>query len=1012
MKLIKVLKLVRTQEDSVIHCDIELCLVTGAADGYLVNLRQGRIGEEWRDSTRTPQPVTLPEANRLFDRAIAAKLAQGFTDPAAPPAPIVPTSTPASTPARDVHTAPILPTEADRAVLQRLERGSWQALSQLQRKRTIWRIGERRLRAAVPVLIEQIERGDPMQDYCIAWAIGRCSDRGALQAMHELQTRSTHEAVRRVALQAWLMLANDAERHAHAQALIDSWPQAVQRTWADADSAALLTVSLQDGAWLEQLDQVAQADSLAPLARPLLLDALRAIELRGQAFAAVRHIYKMAEMRADGEVFGLLQRRFEITPHSSERYVRVGKRYQLAAYGGVTRAYLLRRGWRTLRRLGAAGDPDFVPMALAILVQYDDRDASKPYWRAGGAVGRYGHWPLFNHLLRAHAGLRRSSTGLTWYEPEQALSQGGRYEAFPELWDDHPDALLSLLLRSAAEGVHAFAVRALRDNGAWCDALPAVTLRHLLRSAYAVTTQFAFDTARRRFEPDAPDASWLLLFIESSLPEALQYALDWIARAPHVYAADTDLVIGMLVSPQPAAREAAWRLCEAAVALPDGGRSIVEALLDWLDDCADSRIDLVGAHLLHALTSPLHDAAAQAPYARLLYLLRHRLAAVRVLACHWLLLHAEPASALPPSSLAALLRDPEAEVRAMGVRLFSALPDHVLVAQTDLIARFAIAPDAGVRQAVDGVIRRLGSIDPAFGATLLPVLLDGLFRSETGAGMHADVLGWITGPLAQQPALNDPDLLRRLLAARSKGAQLLGSALIDRFDARGFEVTDWAAFGCNQNAVVRQWAYAAFVAHPATVRAHLEAALRLFDSRFDDTRAFATDFFARVCAAGDWTPLLLVSLCDHPEPAAQRFGRTMISMHLEGADGVDLMLKLSQHPSANMQLFVSAWIEAASGGDILRLRRLEPYFLTVLSQVNRGRVARQRVQVFLRAQAMLSPEIGAFVAALFARQVVTMAIGDKAHYIDSLRAIQARYPELPAVLTVQPPPTLPARTRA
>jgi hypothetical protein len=133
VKLIKTVKLVRTQKDSVIHCDIELCLVTGAADGYLVNLRQGRIGEEWRDSTRTPQPVALPEANRLFDRAVAAKLAQGFADPAAPPVPIVQ----ASTPATDVHTAPILLTEADRAVLQRLERGSWHALSQLQRKRTI-----------------------------------------------------------------------------------------------------------------------------------------------------------------------------------------------------------------------------------------------------------------------------------------------------------------------------------------------------------------------------------------------------------------------------------------------------------------------------------------------------------------------------------------------------------------------------------------------------------------------------------------------------------------------------------------------------------------------------------------------------------------------------------------------------------------------------------------------------------------------------------------------------------
>ena len=104
-----------------------------------------------------------------------------------------------------------------------------------------------------------------------------------------------------------------------------------------------------------------------------------------------------------------------------------------------------------------------------------------------------------------------------------------------------------------------------------------------------------------------------------------------------------------------------------------------------------------------------------------------------------------------------------------------------------------------------------------------------------------------------------------------------------------------------------------------------------------------------------------------------------------------------------MQLFVSTWLESASAGDIDKLRRLEPYFLTVLSQVNRGRTAKNRVQDFLARQAMLSDDIAAFVARLFARQVVTVAIGDKARYIEALRAIQARWPHLPAVLTVQPP---------
>jgi hypothetical protein len=321
---------------------------------------------------------------------------------------------------------------------------------------------------------------------------------------------------------------------------------------------------------------------------------------------------------------------------------------------------------------------------------------------------------------------------------------------------------------------------------------------------------------------------------------------------------------------------------------------------------------------------------------------------------------------------------------------------------------FACAPDAQVRQAIGPVIARLAPADAAFAEQLLPALLDGLFRAETGPGMHADLLSWITGPLAHTPGLADPDLLRRLLAARSKGAQLLGAALIGRFDALQFDVADWAAFGRNQNVSVRRWAYAAFEAHPERARAQLEAALRLFDSRFDDTRAFAIRYFGAVCTRPDWTPLLLVSLCDHADPAAQRFGRAMITAHVDVADAADFMLKLSQHPSANMQLFVSSWLESASAGDIDTLRRLEPYFLTVLSQVNRGRTAKDRVQDFLTQQAMLSDDIAAFVARLFARQVVTVAIGDKARYIEALRAIQARWPHLPAVLTVQSPELLTA----
>ena len=129
----------------------------------------------------------------------------------------------------------------------------------------------------------------------------------------------------------------------------------------------------------------------------------------------------------------------------------------------------------------------------------------------------------------------------------------------------------------------------------------------------------------------------------------------------------------------------------------------------------------------------------------------------------------------------------------------------------------------------------------------------------------------------------------------------------------------------------------------------------------------------------------------------------MITTHFDVADVTDTVVKLSQHPSANMQLFVSAWLESASAGDVDKLQRLEPYFLAVLSQVNRGRVVKARVQAFLREQAAQSEAIAAFVARLFARQVVTVAIADKDQYIEGLRAISERFPALSGVLTVHPP---------
>lgn len=1025
MRLIRTIGLVRRQKHSAVQCEIDLCELPDGEARYLVNVRQGRSGEDWRERTRTPQPVDLATAEQLFAQLLAERQAQGFIDAQAAPPALADDIAPAVPPAPERRTA-------DAVLLGRLDPGLWRRTKDPQRARTIWRIGERRLAAVVPLMVSHIGGGSTALDYCLAWAIGRCGDAGASQAMLELSTRGNSDAVRRIARQAWLQLADHAELRQHADQLAAAWPAPLREAWAARDPAAIAQLCADSGRWsalslsdwLEQLDQVALAD---PLARTILLTQLRQLPLRAGTFRAVRHIYKAAEMREDGELFGLIQQRFETTPaQTSSTYVRLDRKWvpyadmasrpdSTVAYSTRTRAYLLLRGWRKLRRLAEDGDPAYVSMASGALLAMEDADAGQPYTREGRYYMRgsrsydaYSHWTLFNRMLRSRGAWTGTRNGRSWFQVGPIAASSGREEAYPALWDARPGALLRLMQQSRCDGVHAFAARALFDNTAFCAGLSLDQLGDLLRSPYSATARFAFELCRLRFADGVPDTRWLLLLLQSSLPQARTFALECISRAPDHYCADALLVATLACSPDEAVRRHGRMLCQCALALPGQAGVIVLLLLDWLDNCGDLDqaeivVPEIAADLIWLLERPLREAAAHAPYARLLALLDHRLASVRIVAGEWLLRHAEPASAIPPATLAALLQESDAGVRAVGIKLFSALPEHMLADQAVLFSVFCTHPDAEVRRAIDSALQRIAPTNAVFRATLLPLLLDTLFHSEPADGVHADLIAWIVGPLNSGADHLDRALLVRLLAARSKGAQLLGAQMLPRFANTDFSVAEWAQFGRNENASVRRWACAAYTEHADQVRCQMEAGLRLLDSTWDDTRAFAREFFSKQCTSADWTPALLVSLCDHLDPEVQRFGRTMLTTHFDVADVTEYMLKLSQHPSANMQLFVSSWLASASAGDLSKLERLEPYFLNVLSQVNRGRVVKNRVLEFLRAQAQLSEAIAAFVARLFVRQVLTVAIADKAQYIEGLRAIQARFPALPAAMTIEPP---------
>ena len=87
-----------------------------------------------------------------------------------------------------------------------------------------------------------------------------------------------------------------------------------------------------------------------------------------------------------------------------------------------------------------------------------------------------------------------------------------------------------------------------------------------------------------------------------------------------------------------------------------------------------------------------------------------------------------------------------------------------------------------------------------------------------------------------------------------------------------------------------------------------------------------------------------------------------------------------------------------------RIRELTPYFLGVLSRVNRGRVAKARVFRFLTDEADKSPEAATLVAELMTRQSLTMAIGDKAASIVAMVKVREHFGDIDMPIAIKQPP--------
>lgn len=1046
MQLIKRTTLLYQEASSDKVYEVDLCQ-TGQ-NRYVVNFRYGRRGSNLKEGTKTTQAVPLAEAERVFDKLVREKVNKGYRDTTNQPT----TTTPALTTTR----TDVTPTSSDprhQAILNRLanrDNSKWSL------DRVIWRAGELKIKEATPLLIQLLGTGEPLRDYCIAWALGWCGGKNAIASLEHLSNASHPAFVRRIAFEALLKLSNQNAKAALRSECINRLPSPLPKLArngsAEAFTAALKTyLDSSDYKRFAVLDTIYQIDN--EYVRPALLDILCEASLKPNYFKQIRHIFKMAEYRHDSEIFGILAYAFEKESgnyDSDGYYVRlpgggylttqirqwdtlgisefeaeIRKPNARLAYSKQTREYLRKRVWRTLKQLGEESDPEYVKMAVDFLLQYSDRDAKqqvrdrsvyrwnqqrRSYDRFTRSWDSYAPYLTFNHILYEnspryiyHPKAWQCKEGYKPGDPEPDV----REEAFPELWQKHPQALLQLLLESECRPVHHFAVKAIRTCQEYCDRLDTTTLILLLNKLYEITVEFAFSLAVTHYNPATPDQVLVLTVANCISQNARTQAYRWIEAQREFFFTSSEFIANLVTSKQADTRAFARRLLSSSILNDTTAKVLIGRIIAAVLALEPTQTDMareIGETLLVSFTPQLRNLGLGI----ILDFLRHPMPEIQELGARILLNHETAAVDLPPDLIESLLASPHESVRGIGVRIFGQLPDEKLLSDRTLITAMAINPVTDIRNAIRPVIRRLANNNTDFASAIATDLIDVLTIPEKHEGIHKDVVQLLKEDIPNWMSGISKDKTMQLLRAKSSNAQELAGLVLQENSTRflpEFQINEIVKLANHEILAIREAARQMFVKNLNHIRTNSQAmlsAVRLLESKWEDSRQFATRIFTNDIPPENWTPEIIVSICDSVREDVRTFGRDLVTRHFQQSYGQEYFLKFSEHPSADMQMFATNYLENYAVDNPERLQQLTPYFISVLSSVNRGRVAKQRIFAFLETEAQKSEQAAQIVAQILTRQSLTIAIGDKATTIKLMLLIHKTYPQISLPLHLKP----------
>lgn len=440
MRLVKQSVLFFREGNSDKTYEIDLC-DTGD-DKYVVNFRYGRRGTALKEGSKTPVPVSLAEAQKIFDAIESEKIGKGYTTDLSGIS-----SIPVAAPLVLESSIPLtglwmnMPAGRNKAILQRLHNAAtgqkgnnrWQ----WKLSRIIWKAGEYKIEEATPYIIKLFNNADALQQYACCWALARTGGNQAAEALKTIYTSHSSSRIAKLAGAGLLNVLEGLEKEQHVLHYINSLPEDFKSAIYHENIRELqnlaserITQLQQTHTWLESLYLVS-ADK--KWVRPVVKQLLLSIALQPGYFKHIRTIYKWSELLNDFEISGALSCRFEREPEMFTHYLSTVDRQSVKthiapvedhiklsaefaktnsriAYSNKTRWYLHHRTLRRLEMLGKTGNTDYVKLSTAILISYNRQTDEKEFY------SEFGYTYINNRYERAETRFPASAQAIYMHQ--------------------------------------------------------------------------------------------------------------------------------------------------------------------------------------------------------------------------------------------------------------------------------------------------------------------------------------------------------------------------------------------------------------------------------------------------------------------------------------------------------------------------------------------------------------------------------------------------------------------